>query len=68
MPSVWEFIRARKQVRKRDGIWELWVFQDRSWTRVYRAWSWTRVMWVATGDESYRPAGMNLVPKVVWEP
>lgn len=68
MPNVWEFVRARKQIRKKHGLWELWVFHGRSWARVAQASSWSYVVWMATGLPEYRPADTDLVPRVVWQP
>ena len=68
MPSVWFFVQARKQIRKRDRLWELWVFHGRSWVRVTQASSWSYVAWMATGLSEYRPKGAELVPRVVWQP
>lgn len=67
MPSVWEFIRTFKRIRKGDGLWELWVFHNRTWLRVAQASSWSYVMWMATGLAEYRPEGTDLVPRVVWQ-
>lgn len=67
VPSIWQFIRARKQVRKRERLWELWVLDGRSWVRVHQSSSWALVMWMATGDERLRPAGYAMVPQMVWQ-
>lgn len=66
MPNIWDFIRTRKQIRKRDRLWELWVFNGRSWVRVAQSSSWARVMWMATGAEEHRPRNEHMVPTVVW--
>lgn len=68
MPSVWEFVRARKNIRKRNGLWELWVLHGRGWIRVAQASSWSRAAWMATGLPEYQPGDTNLVPRVVWQP
>jgi hypothetical protein len=66
VPNIWDFIRTRKQIRKRDRLWELWVFDGRSWVRVSQSSSWTRMMWMATGLEEYRPPNEHFIPTVAW--
>jgi hypothetical protein len=66
MPNIWDFIRTRKQIRKRDRLWELWVFNGRGWVRVAQSTSWARVMWMATGEESFRPPNEHFIPTVAW--
>lgn len=70
MVSVWDLVCSHKQVRKRNGMWEVVVFdrRRRSWV-VYAAFaSWARAVWVATGEPSYRPEGMQVVATVAWQP
>lgn len=57
---------ARFQVRKRKGLWEVWVRQpgQRAWERldVFPSWSWAMVM--ATGQRPY-PGGAHLERRLV---
>lgn len=66
MPNIWDFIRNQKRICKRDRLWELWVFNGRSWVRVAQSHSWTRMMWMATGLDCYRPANEHVIPTVAW--
>lgn len=65
--SVWQFVRTRKQVRKRNKLWEVVAFDGRSWVVMITTSSWAKALWMATGDDRLAPAGYEVQPRVVWE-
>lgn len=66
--SVWQFVRTRKQVRKRNKLWEVVAFDGRSWVPMMTTSSFTKALWMATGDERLNPGKFEVQPRVVWQP